>query len=75
MHSRPARRRRRRRQVQHITPSLHTGRQTAKRRKAGARVTSKFTFVGDGNSLDDDARSFKGKRAARYQSASLSLNV
>lgn len=47
-------------------PSLHTGRQTAKRRKAGGRVTSKFAFVGDGRSLaDDSAQSSKGKRAAR----------
>ncbi|EKM78723.1 hypothetical protein AGABI1DRAFT_41369 [Agaricus bisporus var. burnettii JB137-S8] len=45
--------------------SSHSGRQTAKRRKAGSRVTSKYAFVGDGQSLTaDSAQSSKGKRAA-----------
>ncbi|KXN89116.1 DNA damage response protein wss1 [Leucoagaricus sp. SymC.cos] len=45
------------------TPSLHTGRQTAKRRKAGSRVTSKYAFAGVGNSLVEEAQSSKRKRA------------
>lgn len=57
------RRRRRALQPSDTGPSLHTGRQTAKRRKAGGRVTSKFAFVGSGSSLTDDAQSSKGKRA------------
>ena len=48
-------------------PSLHTGRQTAVKRKAGARVTSKFAFTGQGSMLDSggDGKGF-GKQAARY---------
>ncbi|KAF9450355.1 WLM-domain-containing protein [Macrolepiota fuliginosa MF-IS2] len=61
--SRPTSLRRRRRGPQDTVPSLHTGRQTAKRRKAGSRVTSKFAFVGEGKSLGHDAESSKGKRA------------
>ncbi|KAJ7475808.1 WLM domain-containing protein [Mycena latifolia] len=39
--------------------SLKTGRQTAKKRKAGARVTSKYAFAGEGTSLVEglDAKS------------------
>ena len=66
MCSRPARRRRR--QSQPITPSLHMGRQTAGRRKVGGRVTCKFAFVGVGNSLADGAQCSKGKRATKHQS-------
>jgi DNA-dependent metalloprotease WSS1 len=48
-------------------PSLHTGRQTAIKRKAGARVTSKYAFTGEGSVLDSDGdgKGF-GKQAARY---------
>ena len=48
-------------------PSLHTGRQTAIKRKAGARVTSKYAFTGQGSMLDGDGdgKGF-GKQAARY---------
>ena len=48
-------------------PSLHTGRQTAVKRKAGARVTSKYAFAGQGSMLDGDGdgKGF-GKQAARY---------
>ena len=48
-------------------PSLHTGRQTAIKRKAGARVTSKYAFTGQGSMLDSDGdgKGF-GKQAARY---------
>ncbi|TEB33376.1 WLM-domain-containing protein [Coprinellus micaceus] len=46
-------------------PSLHTGRQTAKKRKAGGRVTSKYAFAGEGNALvGDSEEGSKGKRAA-----------
>jgi hypothetical protein len=57
----------RRRRHEEAGPSSHSGRQTAKRRKAGSRVTSKYAFVGDGQSLvgGDSAQSSKGKRAAR----------
>ncbi|GLB40459.1 putative WLM domain containing protein [Lyophyllum shimeji] len=44
-----------------IVASTSTGRQTAKRRKAGARVTSKAAFVGEGKTLADDAVESKGK--------------
>jgi len=46
-------------------PSLHTGRQTAVKRKAGARVTSKYAFTGQGSMLDidGDGKGF-GKQAA-----------
>ena len=48
-------------------PSLHTGRQTAIKRKAGARVTSKYAFTGQGSMLDNDgAGKGFGKQAARY---------
>ncbi|KAJ3530423.1 hypothetical protein NMY22_g8574 [Coprinellus aureogranulatus] len=46
-------------------PSLHTGRQTAKKRKAGGRVTSKYAFSGEGNTLAGDGEEgSRGKRAA-----------
>lgn len=51
-------------------PSLHTGAQTAKKRKAGSRVSSGYAFVGEGSTLcdsDDDGRGTGfGKRANRY---------
>jgi hypothetical protein len=54
-----------------VVPSNHTGAQTAKRRKAGGRVTSKYAFTGEGQSLEADVGSAtvgtgKGKRAQRY---------
>ncbi|KAL1719810.1 hypothetical protein EV715DRAFT_272459 [Schizophyllum commune] len=45
------RRRRGPRRPRETVPSLHTGRQTAKNRKAGARVTSKYAFDGEGATL------------------------
>ncbi|KAI0091188.1 WLM domain-containing protein [Irpex rosettiformis] len=48
----PSTQRRRRRRNE--GPSNHTGRQTAKKRKAGARVTAKDAFEGAGRSLIDD---------------------
>ncbi|KAF9524858.1 WLM domain-containing protein [Crepidotus variabilis] len=36
-----------------VVPSLHTGAQTAKKRKAGGRVTSKYAFTGEGAKLAD----------------------
>ncbi|KAH6913065.1 WLM domain-containing protein [Coprinopsis sp. MPI-PUGE-AT-0042] len=67
--SRPTARRRRagapRGPKKEVIPSLHTGRQTEKKRKAGGRVTSKYAFAGEGNSLGGSApESTKGKRAA-----------
>ncbi|KAG6817347.1 hypothetical protein H0H87_009946 [Tephrocybe sp. NHM501043] len=44
-----------------VTPSNLTGRQTAKPRKAGARITSKTAFKGEGVSLMDDVSDSKGK--------------
>lgn len=61
---------------------MHTGAQTAKRRKAGARVTAQGVFRGDGQALnadveDEDAKKVGtgfGKKAARSDSEfSLSL--
>ncbi|KAF8071982.1 WLM domain-containing protein [Lyophyllum atratum] len=46
-----------------ITASTSSGRQTAKRRKAGARVTSKTAFVGNGMTLAEDVVDGKGKGA------------
>ncbi|KAK0204771.1 WLM domain-containing protein [Desarmillaria ectypa] len=52
--SRPsATRRRRSGRRGDVVPSNHTGRQTAKRRKGGGRVTSKYAFQGEGLSLID----------------------
>ncbi|KAK0193763.1 WLM domain-containing protein [Armillaria mellea] len=52
--SRPsATRRRRSGRRGEVVPSNHTGRQTAKRRKGGGRVTSKYAFQGEGLSLND----------------------
>ena len=51
-----------------VVPSLHTGAQTAKKRKAGGRVTSKHAFTGEGATLGDpengEGTRF-GKRAFR----------
>src|SRR5712672_43819 len=48
--ARPAARRRRRQPVP--GPSMLTGAQTAKRRKAGSRVTATDTFTGSGQALN-----------------------
>lgn len=50
--ARPAARRRRRQPVP--GPSMLTGAQTAKRRKAGSRVTAAGTFTGSGQALNAD---------------------
>ncbi len=49
-------------------PSLHTGAQTAKKQKAGSRVSSKYAFIGEGSTLcdsDDGKGTGFGKRANR----------
>jgi len=52
-----------------VVPSLHTGAQTAKKRKAGSRVTSSHAFSGEGTALSksgDGATGIGfGKRAYR----------
>ena len=50
--ARPVARRRRRQPV--AGPSMLTGAQTAKRRKAGSRVTAAGTFNGSGQALNTD---------------------
>ncbi|OBZ72449.1 DNA-dependent metalloprotease WSS1 [Grifola frondosa] len=45
---------RRRRARQSTGPSNHTGAQTAKKRKAGSRVTAQGTFKGSGHALNED---------------------
>ncbi len=71
--SRPsATRRRRSGRRGDVVPSNHTGRQTAKRRKGGGRVTSKYAFQGEGLSLNDSTGEEGGKgtgfrkQAGRY---------
>lgn len=44
-------------------PSNHTGAQTTKKRKAGARVKAKNAFVGDGKALNADVRDEAAKKA------------
>lgn len=47
-------------------PSLHTGAQTAKKRKPGARVTSKYAFTGEGTTLANGDKGIGfGKQATR----------
>ncbi|KAL1759962.1 WLM domain-containing protein [Schizophyllum commune] len=62
------RRRRGPRRPRKTVPSLHTGRQTAKKRKAGARVTSKYAFEGEGATLGEAGGKGAGfrKRAVRW---------
>ncbi|KAF8992841.1 hypothetical protein BDQ17DRAFT_1392767 [Cyathus striatus] len=48
-----------------VVPSLHTGRQTARKKKAGSRVTSKYAFSGEGNTLADGMDDAKGKGKGR----------
>ncbi|KAL1662655.1 WLM domain-containing protein [Schizophyllum commune] len=57
------RRRRGPRRPRETIPSLHTGRQTAKKRKAGARVTSKYAFEGEGATLSGRDPKAGGKGA------------
>ena len=60
--ARPASVHRQPRQRRNNTPASNkTGRQTAKRSKAGARVTSKNAFVGEGMSLAEGVEKGKGK--------------
>ncbi|KIY72376.1 WLM-domain-containing protein [Cylindrobasidium torrendii FP15055 ss-10] len=54
-------RRRKRRNPYETAPSNSTGRQSAKKRKAGARNTSKNAFQGEGVALDEDSNSKSGK--------------
>ncbi|KAI8980209.1 WLM domain-containing protein [Trametes punicea] len=59
--ARPSALRRRRRQP--AGPSSSTGAQTAKRRKAGARVTAQGVFKGTGRALNEDASDQEAKKA------------
>ncbi|CDO68948.1 hypothetical protein BN946_scf185000.g91 [Trametes cinnabarina] len=54
---------RRRRRRQQAGPSNHTGAQTAKRRKAGSRVTAQGTFKGSGRALNEDLTDEDAKKA------------
>ncbi|KAJ6513254.1 WLM domain-containing protein [Mycena sanguinolenta] len=54
-------RKRRVRQRREVVASNKTGRQTAKKRKAGSRVKSQSAFSGEGSSLTDGALDPKGK--------------
>ncbi|KAF9267705.1 WLM-domain-containing protein [Marasmius fiardii PR-910] len=67
--SRPSFKRRKRRLSHEGVLSNHTGRQTAKKRKPGSRITSKYAFVGEGLSLSEDLGkgTGKGKRASSYR--------
>ncbi|KZT73002.1 WLM-domain-containing protein [Daedalea quercina L-15889] len=44
-------------------PSNHTGAQTAKKRKAGSRVTAKDTFRGSGHALSEDVNDEEQKKS------------
>ncbi|KAI0671770.1 WLM domain-containing protein [Trametes maxima] len=59
--ARPTGLRRRRRQA--AASSNHTGAQTAKRRKAGSRITAQGTFKGAGRALDEDVSDEDQKKA------------
>ncbi|OCH95379.1 WLM-domain-containing protein [Obba rivulosa] len=54
---------RRKRGTQQAGPSNHTGPQTAKRRKAGSRVTAKAAFKGEGTALNADIEDEDRKKA------------
>lgn len=54
---------RRRRTNQAAGPSNHTGVQTAKKRKAGSRVTAKGTFRGSGRAINEDASGEEQKKS------------
>lgn len=72
---------RRRRGTRQAGPSNHTGAQTVKRRKAGARVTAKGVFKGEGRALNEDiddedkkkAGTGFGKKAGRCDSPTYTL--
>ncbi|KAI0635959.1 WLM-domain-containing protein [Trametes polyzona] len=53
----------RRRRRQQAGPSNHTGAQTAKRRKAGSRVTARGTFKGAGRALNEGVSDEEQKKA------------
>ncbi|KAI0359833.1 WLM-domain-containing protein [Trametes cingulata] len=53
----------RRRRHQQAGPSNHTGAQTAKRRKAGSRVTAQGTFKGTGKALNEDVSDEEKRKA------------
>ncbi|KII89937.1 hypothetical protein PLICRDRAFT_571252 [Plicaturopsis crispa FD-325 SS-3] len=63
--TRPARARRARTNRAPRGPSLHTGAQTARKRKAGARVTAKGAFGGEGSALVEDTLGEGGKGKAK----------
>lgn len=44
-----------------VTASNKSGRQTAKSRKAGVRVSSKYAFTGQGTALVETSEGVKGK--------------
>ncbi|RPD60107.1 WLM-domain-containing protein [Lentinus tigrinus ALCF2SS1-6] len=54
---------RRRKTRRQTGPSNHTGAQTAKKRKAGSRVTAKGLFQGTGRALDEDIQDDEQKKA------------
>lgn len=54
---------RRRRTRRPAGPSNHTGAQTAKRRKAGSRVTAQNIFRGEGRALNEDVFDEDWKKA------------
>lgn len=56
--TRPSAFRRRRRQP---GPSAHSGAQTAKKRKAGSRVTAQSAFIGGGRALNEGVEVEDGK--------------
>ncbi|KIM84879.1 hypothetical protein PILCRDRAFT_817694 [Piloderma croceum F 1598] len=60
-------RRRRGNRAKVIGPSLHSGRQTAKKRKAGTRVTSKYAFAGDGKALNEDLDEDQKKKGIGFR--------
>jgi len=59
-------RRRRKNRPNVVEPSLHTGRQTAKKRKAGSRVTGQYAFTGDGKALNEDVDEDQKKKGIGF---------
>lgn len=65
-----------------MIPSNHTGAQTAKKKKAGSRVTSKYAFAGEGTTVSGDSTEDKrkikggnfGKQAGRFVEHSPDMN-
>lgn len=64
--TRPTSLQRRRRRTKDAEPSLYTGRQTAKKRKAGTRVTAQNAFVGDGKALNEHVGEDKKKKGTGF---------